>query len=205
MTKLKVSETIMAAAALLLFVSCASETPATGPVESSNTMPGANGAGFGGRTVFTSATTNATVASLDVAAKKMELRMAGGTVRTYDIDPGVIPREHFKPEASVRVETTEERTVYFGPSSAPPEASPKSATLRLPLGSGSAVKLINTQNYTAKILAINAWQTSVTLQLSNGQTRTIKVRESMNLADVKVGDTVSIQISETTVVMPVTP
>jgi hypothetical protein len=196
---------MMVVAALLLFVSCASEPPATGPAEVSNTMPGANGAGFGGKTVITSATTNATVASLDVAAKKMELRMPDGTVRAYDIDPEVIPREHIKPGASVRMETTEERTVFFGPTGAPPEASPKSTTIRLPLGSGSAVKIINTQNYTAKILAINAWQTTVTLQLSDGQTKTIKVRESMNLADVKVGDTVSVQISEATLVMPVTP
>ena len=193
------------AAAVVLLVSCASEPPATGPAEISNIVPGTDATGFAGKTVATSMTTNATVVSLDAAAKKMELRMPDGTVRAYDIDPTVIPREEFKPGTTVRVTTAEERTVFLGKTDAPPAAGPTSATVRIPQGSSSSVKIVNTQSYTAKILAIDYWQRLVTLQLSDGQTKTITVRESMNLADVKLGDTVSVQISETAVMMPITP
>src|SRR5262245_33421474 len=109
--------------ALLWFTSCSTEPPpASSRPVISNVVPGTDAEGFAGKTVVTSITTNATVASLDVAAKKMELKMPDGTTRAYDIDPTVIPQEHLKPGASVRVSIAEERTVFLGTNAAPPGA-----------------------------------------------------------------------------------
>ena len=56
-------------------------------------------------------------------------------------------------------------------------------------------------SFTARITAINAWLNQVTLQLANGQTRTVGVPASVNLANVNVGDMVAVHITETTTLL----
>lgn len=55
--------------------------------------------------------------------------------------------------------------------------------------------------FTAKVKAINAWNYTVTLQLADGRTRTIHVSEAVNLADVNVGDNVSVRATEAAVLV----
>ena len=78
---------------------------------------------------------------------------------------------------------------------------PAAATIKLPQGVSAVIRKVDTQNYVAKIMAIDAWQNSVTVKLSTGETKTVKVNKNMNLADVNVGDTISVRISEATLIM----
>ena len=48
---------------------------------------------------------------------------------------------------------------------------------------------------------INAWANQVTLQLANGQTKTVKAPENVNLANVNVGDMVAVRITEATTLL----
>ena len=50
-------------------------------------------------------------------------------------------------------------------------------------------------------MAINAWNDTVTLQLAGGFTKTIHVSQAVNLADVSVGDNVSVRATEAVVVV----
>jgi len=88
------------------------------------------------------------------------------------------------------------------------EALPASAAadtarlrVRLPDGTQAVASEVATLVYTGKILSINDWDDSVTLQLPGDLTKTIKVSEFVNLADVGVGDTVSVKASEAAVLV----
>ncbi len=65
----------------------------------------------------------------------------------------------------------------------------------------AAAEEVGTLVYTGAISAINDWDDTVTLQLPGGLTKTIKVSEFVNLADVSVGDTVSVKASEAAVLI----
>ena len=60
---------------------------------------------------------------------------------------------------------------------------------------------VQTLAYTAKVMAIDAWNDAVTLQMADGLTKTIRVSEAVNLADVKVGDAVSVRATEAAVII----
>jgi hypothetical protein len=60
-------------------------------------------------------------------------------------------------------------------------------------------------SFTGKVLAIDLIGHQATLQLADGQTRTVRVRKAVNLADFNPGDTVSVRITETTTILVETP
>ena len=201
MTTLKSLAVFVAAALLLLFASCASKPPTNQPMVISQTMPGADATGLGGEIAITSTTTNATVVAIDVGGRQMRLFMPDGQFRSYAVDPAVIKLEHLKPGDRVKVVTAEERAVAIGAADVLPPVGTTAAKIQMPRGTAAVVRNVNTHNYKGKIVAIDDWQDSVTLQFSNGQTKTIKVRDDMNLADVKVGDIVFIRVSEATLIL----
>jgi len=57
-------------------------------------------------------------------------------------------------------------------------------------------KPVTTVRLTGKILALDYVFHQATLQLGDGTTRTVRVREAVNLGDYNVGDTVSVLITE---------
>ena len=63
------------------------------------------------------------------------------------------------------------------------------------------VKNIDTLSFTAKVMAINTWQNQVILQLANGQTKTVRAPESVNLANLNVGDMVAVRVTEATTLL----
>ena len=85
----------------------------------------------------------------------------------------------------------------------PPALAPDTAKLRvkLPNGTQAVAAEVGKLTFTAKITAIDDWLDTVTLQLPDGTSKKIKVSEYVNLADVSVGDTVSVQSTEAAVLM----
>jgi hypothetical protein len=73
--------------------------------------------------------------------------------------------------------------------------------VRLPGGTQAVAAESEILSYTAKVMAINAWNDTVTLQLADGLTKTIHVSEAVNLADANVGDDVSVRATEAIVLV----
>jgi hypothetical protein len=196
------SAIIAMAASLLLLASCSSKKPVvTASTPVSNGAAYANQSGFGGQIAVFTTSTNATVISISASEKKMELKLPDGTVSNYDVDPDVIDLEHVKIGDDVKVVTAEERAVFMGRDVAAAADGSAPTTISMPVGSSSVVRNTTNKTYQAKVTAIDAWNNAVTLKLSDGQIKTVKVRPTFNLADVSVGDDVSIRISQATVVM----
>lgn len=190
-------------ASSLLVVSCASKKPVVddGPMPSTTGSDFENQSGFGGQIAVTSTTTNATVISINASNKKLELKMPDGTVASYDVDPDVVDMAHVKIGDTVRVVTAEERAVFMGKNAGAAADGSAPTTIRMPVGSSSVVRNTTNKTYQAKVTAIDAWNNSVTLKLSDGQVQTVKVRPNFNLANVTVGDDVSIRVLQATVIM----
>ncbi|MDD5139436.1 MAG: hypothetical protein PHY43_04140 [Verrucomicrobiales bacterium] len=187
---------------LALLAACSTSGPTTGgtPV-----APGtlADNSGFGGEIVTDSISTTATVVSVDHAQRLVVLKRADGSSVTYKAAPGAFGFDDIKAGDEVKVSVAEEMAVFLGRNSVPASAAADTAKLRVkvPNRTEAVAAEVGVLVFTAKVAAINDWNDTVTLQLSDGSTKTIKVGEAVNLADVSVGDNVSVQSTEAAVIL----
>jgi hypothetical protein len=194
---------IFVPAALFALTSCSSPPVAWNPKTSFSPSTYQTPADFGGEVVTDAVSTTATVVSVDHAKRQVVLKRADGTTITYKALPGAPGFDVIQPGDQVRVSVAEELAVFLGRNTVPASAGADVARLRvrLPDGTQATAAEVGTLVYTGKIIAINDWDDTVTLQLPGGLTKTIKVSESVNLADVGVGDTVSVKASEAAVLV----
>ena len=184
-----------------LLTACSTSGPTTGgtPV-----APGtlAGNSGFSGEIVTDASSTTANVVSVDHAKRLVVLKRADGTIVTYKAAPGAFGFDDIKAGDAVKVSVAEEMAVFLGRNSVPAGAADTAKLrVRLPNRTEAFATEVGVQVFTAKVTAINDWDDTATLQLPDGSTRTIKVGEGVNLADVSVGDRVSVQSSEAAVVL----
>ena len=162
---------------------------------------------FGGEIVTDAIATTATVVSVDRTKRLVVLNRADGSRVTYKALPNAFGFDDIKAGDLVKVSVAEELAVFLGKSSVPASAKADTAKLRirLPNGAQDVAAESETMTFTAKVAAIDDWSDAVTLQLPDGTSKTIKVSEAVNLADVSVGDTVSVQSTEAAVVLLAKP
>jgi hypothetical protein len=186
-------------AAVLALTSCSSPPPP--PATAANITSGAayeTRADIAGDTTIHSVTTTNTIVSINPKTRTIELKHADGHVTSYRVDPGVTNFDAIKVGDLVKSTVVEERAVDIRSTLAP--ESTASHAYRIPVANGAmpAVKEIETYKFTAKILAIDPWLDRVTLQLAGGRTRTIAVSEYVNLANMNVGDDVTVTMTQAT-------
>jgi hypothetical protein len=204
-TSAKTLKTVAAALlpmALLVLTSCSSPPAAWNSKTSFSPSAYDSDSGFDGEIVTDASSTTATVISVDHAKRLVVLKRANGSSVTYEALPNAFGFDDIKAGDLVKVSVAEELAVFLGKNSVPASAAADTAKLRvrLPGGTQAVAAEVGTLVFTAKIAAIDDWNDAVTLQLSDGTTKTIKVSEAVNLAEVSVGDTVSVKSTEATVV-----
>jgi hypothetical protein len=190
-------------ATLLALTSCSSPPVVWNPKASFAPSAYQAPADFGGEVVTDAVSTTATVVSVDHVKRLVVLKRADGPTITYKALPDAPGFDVIQAGDQVKVSVAEELAVFLGQNSIPASAGADVARLRvrLPDGTQAAAAEVGTLVYTGKIAAINDWDDTVTLQLPGGLTKTIKVSEFVNLADVSVGDTVSVKASEAAVLV----
>ena len=197
---IKLSFSAALSVALLLLPACSStpDPKATLPPATFNT-----GSDFGGEVVTDAIATTATVVSVDRTKRLVVLKRADGSNVTYKALPNAFGFDDIKPGDVVKVSVAEELAVFLGKNSVPASAKADTAKLRirLPNGTQDVAAESETMTFTAKIAVIDDWNDAVTLQLPDGTSKTIKVSDAVNLADVSVGDTVSVQSTAAAVVL----
>lgn len=158
---------------------------------------------FGGEIVTDSVSRTATVVSVDRVKRIVVLKRANGRLVTFKATPNAFAFDDIKPGDVVKVAVAEELAVFVGKSVPPNAAAADTAKLRvkLPNGTQAVAAEVGTLTFTAKIIAVNDWSDTATLQFPDGLTKTIRVSEAVNLADFSVGDTVSVQTTEAAVVL----
>jgi len=194
--------TALLALALLALTSCSSTPPPANPGQPFSASTYDSGSGFNGEVVTDAISTTATVVSVDRTKRLVVLKRADGSSVTYKALPNAYAFDDIKAGDVVKVSVAEELAVFLGRNSVPASAGTNAAKLhvRLPGGAQAVATEVGTVTFTAKVTAMDDWLDTVTLQLTDGTSRTIKVGEAVNLADVSVGDVVSVQSTEAAVV-----
>jgi hypothetical protein len=192
---LKPATVAVAAAILAVFSSCSSPTP-KGPMVVRTLQQEEAGSAFGGEVVVNSVTTNATVLSVDTAQRRLLLRFPGGIEATYRAGNGISNFDQIRVGDQVKTTVVEEFAVSIAAPDALSYATNRVSVIRAPNGLELGPKPVDTVRLTAKILAFNYYLNQVTLQLGDGTTRTVRVRETVNLGNYNVGDIVSVLITE---------
>jgi hypothetical protein len=188
---------------LLVLTSCSSPPAAWNSKTSFSPSVYDSGSGFNGEIVTDAVSTTATVVSVDHTKRLVVLKRADGTSVTYKATPNALGFDDIKAGDLVKVSVAEELAVFLGKNSVPAGAGANAAKLRvrMPDGTQAAATEVAALSFTAKITAIDDWNDAVTLQLPDGTSKTINVSEAVNLADVSVGDTVSVQSTEAAVLV----
>jgi hypothetical protein len=192
---LRLATAVLAPVVLVWFCSCSSPPP-KGPFPVHTLQQEAGTSGFGGEVLVNSVTTNATVLSVNTAQRLLVLRLPSGVDKTYRAGNEIPNFDQIKVGDKVRATMVEEFAVSMAAPGALSNPTNRVTVLRAPNGVDLGPKPVDTVRFTAKVLAFNYILHQVTLQLGDGTTRTIQVRERVNLANYNVGDTVSVLITE---------
>jgi hypothetical protein len=186
----------VASLTVLLHVSCSSPPATTGPVTSGAAYE--TRAEIAGETTIASITTTNTLAAIDLQQHTVQLRLRDGSTRTYVVGPEIVSFNKLHVGDLIRATVVEEMAVDIRPPNMPESTRTRTVVSRVNSGGAPAVRKIDTYKITAKILAIDPWLDQVTLQLAGGVTRTVQVNEYVNLANMNVGDDVSVTMVKST-------
>jgi len=190
---LRLSATIVTAAGLLALVSCSSAPKEQTTAATDNPMTGPRVERGG--IVLDAVTVTATVQSVNPTDRSVVLQRPDGTTTTYECGPDVRNFDQIKVGDQVTVTAAEELALALVKGGVPPVAGTASAIVRSPLGAKPGGKIVDTVAFTAKILNVNAASRQVTLQMPDGQSKTVKVGPDINLANVNPGDDVGVRLT----------
>ena len=138
----------------------------------------------------------ATVASIDKAARKVTLVDAAGVKTTVKAGPDVINFNQIQVGDKLKVTAAQELVVSVtGEGEATRDGGAQAVALA-PKGAKPGGIMAETRQITAKVTAINAEQHTATLQFEDGTTHTVAVRPDVDLSKRKVGDKVVIRTTE---------
>ena len=147
----------------------------------------------------------ATVEKIDLEKRKVTLLLDDGKKKTYKVDDRVQNLAQVKVGDHLEMAFTEEILLVVGKSNETPGAASAEQVSVAPNGAKPGVVMVETSALSAKILGVDAQNHRVTLLDPDGKKKTIKVSKKMtNLDDLKVGETVDMLITDSTVIEIIT-
>jgi Cu/Ag efflux protein CusF len=186
------------AAAGVALTSCSS--PAYGPIDD-KTQGTTYEKGVPGGTVVESYTITATVSAIDAASRKLTLVAQDGKKQTVSCGPDAVNFDQIHVGDRVKVQVADELTVAMANAATPPGTTSTTALVALaPKGAKPAGLMVETQQYTATITAIDLKRRKVTLHFPDDSTRTFVVRQDVDLSQRKVGEAVAFQVTLATAI-----
>ncbi|MGO8838010.1 MAG: hypothetical protein ACLQAH_04585 [Limisphaerales bacterium] len=199
--KLKRAALALLPAVLLAVASCSSTPSSSTTSLPFNPATYANQGDFAGQVVTDSITRTDTVVSIDAAQRKIELKHADGKITSYKCGPEVRNFDQIKTGDQVRATVVDEMALFLKPASSTQTLTATGTVVGARLGAKPGIVTLDTLDFTAKVLAINAWQHQVILQTADGTTKPIQVGEYVNLADFNVGDEVVVRLTQALAVL----
>ena len=176
-------------AAILALTSCATSSKTEG-VEQTSVIETADGP-----IIVDTFTTTATVTAIDTAKRDVTLVTPGGTKSVYRAGPEVVNFAQIRVGDQVKATVTEEVAIFIG-SGAPPSGMAATGVALAPVGAKPGGVIVDTTQVTVKVTAVNANSRKVTFQLPDGTSKTVKVGKQVDLSSVRIGDNVTVQVSE---------
>ncbi|HTY86119.1 MAG TPA: hypothetical protein VMB80_01530 [Candidatus Acidoferrum sp.] len=181
------------AVGMLVLTSCSSAPKPEAGATTDNPMAGPRLERGG--IVLDAVTVTATVQSVNAADRTVVLQRPDGSATTYECGPDVRNFDQIKVGDQVTVTAAEELALALVKGGVPPVAGTASAIVRSPQGAKPGGKIVDTVAFTAKVVSVNAAGRQVTLQMPDGQNKTVKVGPDINLANVNPGDDVGVRLT----------
>jgi hypothetical protein len=180
-------------AALLTLTSCSS----TSPTPAGETTSAASfQQGVPGGVVVATHKMTATVTGIDAANRKVTLVTPNGNKTTVKCGPEVINFDQIRVGDQLKVTVAEELAVSMAAEGAPPSDGGAVAVALAPKGAKPGGVVASTVQVTAKVTAIDLKHHKATLQFPDGATKTVAVRQDVDLTQRKVGEEVVIRVTE---------
>jgi Cu/Ag efflux protein CusF len=147
----------------------------------------------------------ATVEKMDLDKRKVTLLLDDGKKKTYKVDSRVQNLAQVKVGDHLKMAFTEEILIVVGKSNEAPGAASAERVSTTPNGAEPGIVMVESSAMSAKILAVDAENHRVTLLDPDGKKKTIKVSKKItNLDQLKVGETVDMLMTDSTVIEIVT-
>lgn len=183
----KLQGAFLLVAAMLALIACATTPIGTEEVTAIETADGA--------IIVDTFTTTATVTGIDVAKRKVMLVFPDGKKTTYKAGPEAVNFSQIQVGDQVRATLTEEVAVFIG-YGAPPSATVGTGVALAPVGAKPGGVLVDTMQLTVKVTAVDAKSRKVTLEFPDGTSKRVKVGKRVDLAAIKLGEDITVQVSE---------
>jgi hypothetical protein len=185
---LKFATLALVPAALLGFTSCSTPLQSKEEVTAFTTPDGA--------TIVETITVSATVTAIDSTTRKITLSQPGGGKTTYKVGPEAVNFSQIQIGDQVKAVVTEQAAIFLRRQGAPPSAGAGAAVALAPRGAKPGGMLVDTEEITATITAVDAPHRKVTFQLVDGSKKTVTIGKRVDLANVKVGESLTVELSE---------
>ncbi len=137
----------------------------------------------------------ATVTGIDPATRQVHLVTREGKKVTVKCSPEVRNFDQLREGDVVKARITEEMTVSMATAATPETPIVTGSAELAPKGTEPGVAMAETQEYTARIIAMDLKKRQVTLRFPEGSTRTFAVREDVNLDPRQIGELVAFKVA----------
>lgn len=148
----------------------------------------------------------ATVEKVDVATRMVTLKGPKGNLVTFKAGEAVKNLDQVKAGDKVVARYLESVAVFVRKSGEPPSAGELDAVGVAPKGAKPGVVMVQTDEVTAKVQAVDAKKRTITLMGPEGKTKTFKVDPSVKrLNEVKKGDDITLRVTQALAIDVVKP
>lgn len=180
-------------AALFTFTACQSVPP---PPPAQQSSASAFQPGVPGGIVVNTKTVSARVTAIDYAQRKVTLLGAEGKSFTTKVGPQAVNFDQVKKGDLVNLTLTEELVVHLDDEKAPAAQGSAAAVALAPKGAQPGGVMAETTQIVATVTSIDLMKHTATLRFEDGTTRTLKVRDDVDLGKHKAGERVVFRVTE---------
>ncbi|MFI5209298.1 MAG: hypothetical protein ACHQ2E_02535 [Gemmatimonadales bacterium] len=142
-------------------------------------------------------TTTAIVVAINASDHKVTLQTPDGKRSTFKANgPNAVNFAQIQVGDHVTAVVTEEIAVAIYKSGPPPASASAGVVALNPIGAKPGGLVAATEIQSATVTAVDAPKHKVTLQYSDGSTKTVKVDKSIDLSNITPGNQIVVQIAE---------
>jgi hypothetical protein len=152
--------------------------------------------GEAGLTAEGTVTGLATVRAIDAATRKVTLSTEAGTQAPFTVPPEVRNFDQLRVGDRVNATVHERLVIFVDRAEREPSVAHAAGLARAPEGAKPGAIVAEAFEVVAKVTSIDTANRRATLRFADGQSKTIPVREDVDLSRYKVGNSVVIQISQ---------
>jgi predicted RNA-binding protein len=145
-------------------------------------------------------TVSAVVDKIDLEKRKVTLTLDDGKTKTYKVGQAAVNLDQVQVGDHVKIACTEELMVVVNKSGQAPAAATIGEVNVAPRGSKPGAMIVETTAISGKILAIDLEKHKVSYEDPDGKKKTVKVRPSVDLSGLAVGDSVDAVLTESVIV-----